>query len=187
MGTKFKDKKIKYWMLFRDLAESFLVYCFFGWVYESVWCCWIYHRRGFINRGFLFGPWLPIYGIGIFIILGIFRLLKIKKPIYVFLVGTIIATIAELTASYIIDMTIGTPMWDYKNEFLNFDGRIAPVPSIMFGFLIWVAICLIQPFIIKMQEKIHDSKMHNVCFIIIVILFLVDLISRIWLGSNCVG
>ena len=146
-----------------------------------------YALRGFINRGFLFGPWLPIYGIGVFIILGFFALLKIKKPLLVFVVGAAIATIAELTASYIIDMTIGVPMWDYTNEFLNFDSRIALVPSLMFGLLIWVAVCLVQPLIVKVQGKIRDAKAHNVIFIIIVFLFLLDLVSRIWLGSNCVG
>ena len=65
--------------------EYFLVYCVFGWIYESIWCCMIYHRRGFINRGFLFGPWLPIYGVGFFIILGLFKLLRVKKPLWVHL------------------------------------------------------------------------------------------------------
>ncbi|PWT26030.1 hypothetical protein CPT75_01050 (plasmid) [Butyrivibrio fibrisolvens] len=64
----------------RDYFEYFLLYCFLGWIYESIWCDVIYHKRGFLNRGFLFGPWLPIYGIGFFIILGLFHLLKIKKP-----------------------------------------------------------------------------------------------------------
>ena len=164
--------------------ECFLVYCFFGWVYESVWCCMIYHKRGFINRGFLFGPWLPIYGIGFFIILGIFTLLKVKNKILVFVVGAVVAATAELIASYIIDAAGGAPMWDYHEEFLNFDGRIALVPSLMFGLLIWVAICLIQPAIRKVQGKIRDSKVHNIIFIIITALFAVDLISRIWLGSN---
>ena len=178
------EKKNKLWNLFRDYMEYFLAYCFFGWVYESVWCCMIYHKRGFINRGFLFGPWLPIYGIGFFIILGIFRLLKIKKAIPVFVVGAVIATIAELSASYIIEATGGAPMWDYHAEFLNFDGRIALVPSLMFGLLISVALCLIHPGLIKIQNKIRDSKAHNICFIIIAVLFFIDLIARIWLGSN---
>ncbi len=176
--------KNKYWNLFRDNMECFLTYCFFGWVYESVWCCMIYHRRGFINRGFLFGPWLPIYGIGFFIILGIFTLLKVKKPLPVFLVGTIVATTAELIASYIIDATVGTPMWDYTGYFMNFDGRIALVPALMFGLLIWLAICLIQPAIKKLQFKFRESKIHNACFIVIAVLFFIDLICRIWLGSN---
>ena len=176
--------KSKIWNIFRDYAEYFLVYCFFGWAYESIWCCMIYHRRGFINRGFLFGPWLPIYGIGFFIILGIFTLLKIKKPVLVFIFGTLIATIAELTASFIIDATLGTPLWDYNGYFMNFQGRIALVPSLMFGLLIWLAICLIQKGLIKLQNKFRESRIHNIGFIIIAILFLVDLVSRIWLGSN---
>ncbi len=164
--------------------EYFLTYCFFGWVYESVWCCMIYHKRGFINRGFLFGPWLPIYGVGFFIILGIFKLLKVKKPLPVFLVGTASATTAELIASYMIDATIGTPMWDYTGYFMNFDGRIALVPALMFGFLIWLAICLIQPGIIKLQDRFRTSRVHNIIFIVITVLFALDLVARIPLGSN---
>lgn len=174
----------KYWYIFRDYMEYFLLYCVLGWIYESVWCCMIYHRRGFINRGFLFGPWLPIYGIGFLIIMGIFALLKVKKPQWVFVVGTIVATVAELIASYIIDAAVGTPMWDYTGYFLNFDGRIALVPDLMFGLMIWAAMCLIQPAVKKQQEKYRDSKVHNVCFIVIMVLFMIDLISRIWLGSN---
>ena len=176
--------KSKYWNTFRDYMEYFLVYCVFGWIYESIWCCMIYHRRGFINRGFLFGPWLPIYGVGFFIILGIFKLLRVKKPLWVFIVGTIVATTAELIASYIIDATTGTPMWDYTGYFMNFDGRIALVPALMFGLLIFVAFCLIQPGIIKLQDKFRVSKIHNLGFIIIASLFFIDLICRIWLGSN---
>jgi uncharacterized membrane protein len=172
------------WNLFRDYMEYFLVYCVLGWVYESIWCCMIYHKRGFINRGFLFGPWLPIYGFGFFIIMGIFKLLKVKKPLWVFVVGTIIATTAELIASYIIDATLGTPMWDYHGYFMNFDGRIALEPALMFGLMIWAALCLLQPAIIKLQNKFRKSKIHNNCFIVITILFFVDLIARIWLGSN---
>ena len=181
-----KGKKELY-NIFRDYMECFLVYALFGWIYESIWCCMIYHRRGFINRGFLFGPWLPIYGFGFFIILGIFTLLKVKKPLWVFVVGTVVATVAELIASYIIDMTLGTPMWNYNGYFMNFDGRIALVPSLMFGLLIFVAVCLIQPGIIKLQKKFRDSKIHNICFLTITVLFVIDLISRIWLGSNCTG
>ena len=172
------------WNWFRDYMEYFLIYCVLGWVYESIWCCMIYHRRGFINRGFLFGPWLPIYGVGFFIILGIFRLLKVRKPLWVFTVGTIVATTAELIASYIINATVGTPMWDYHGYFLNFDGRIALVPALMFGLLIFAAICLMQPAIIRLQDKFRTSKIHNIGFIVIAALFVIDLISRIWLGSN---
>jgi uncharacterized membrane protein len=164
--------------------EYFLVYAFFGWVYESIWCDVIYHRRGFHNHGVLFGPWLPLYGFGFFIILGIFRLLKIKKPVPTFIVGGLIATVAELIASYVIEATVGHSMWSYQGYPLNFDGRIALVPSLMFGLLITAAMCLIQPAIMKLQAKLGDSKAHNICFIIIASLFFIDLLARLVYGSN---
>ena len=169
---------------FRDYFEYFLLYCFLGWIYESIWCDVIYHKRGFLNRGVLFGPWLPIYGISFFIILGIFHLLRIKKGITVLIAGAAIATMAELIASYIMEYTMGKYMWDYTGYFLNFDGRIALVPGLMFGLLIFGAICLIQPAIIRLQKRFQYSKVHNICFVVLTALFLIDLISRIWLGSN---
>ncbi len=180
---KIPDKK-KIYTFFRNNMEYFLVYCLFGWIYESIWCDVIYHRRGFINRGFLFGPWLPIYGIGFFVILGIFTLLKIKKKIPVFIAGAVIATAAELIASYIFDHTFSHKMWDYTGYFMNFQGRIALVPSLMFGLLIFVAICLIQPALIKFQKKYDDSKVHNILFILIALCFFIDLFGRFLLGSN---
>ena len=182
MKTSFFESKL--WNRFRDYLEWFLIYAFCGWIYESVWCCMIYHRRGFINRGFLFGPWLPIYGFGFFIVLGIFTLLRVKKHLWVFLVGTVVAVGAELIASYIIDAVIGNPLWDYTGYFMNFDGRIALVPGLMFGFLIWLGVCIVQPAIVKLQEKFRTSAIHQIGFILIAVLFLVDLVSRIWLGSN---
>lgn len=176
--------KNKYWTSFRDYMEYFLVYCVIGWIYESIWCCLIYHRLGFINRGFLFGPWIPIYGIGFYIIWGLFKLMRIKKPVLVFLVGTAIATGIELIASYIIEAVMHKNLWDYNGYFMNFQGRIAFEPSMMFGLMIFAAVCLIQPAVIKLQDKIRDSKAHNICFTIITVFFTIDLISRIWLGSN---
>ncbi len=179
-----EERKLKKWDWFRDHMEYFLVYCLIGWIYESIWCCWIYHKLGFINRGFLFGPWIPIYGIGFFIIYGLFKLIRVKNPILVFVVGTAIATGIELLASYIIEAVMHRKLWDYTGYFMNFQGRIAFEASMMFGIMIFAAICLIHPAIKKLQEKIRDSKVHNVIFIIISSLFFIDLVARIWLGSN---
>lgn len=182
-----KDNKQKLFEKVSDYFECFLVYCFLGWVYESIWCDVIYHKRGFLNRGVLFGPWLPIYGIGFFIILGIITFLKIKKPLHVFVFGSILATLSELVASYVLEATMGNYMWNYTGYFLNFDSRIALVPGLMFGLLIWVAICKIHPAIMRFQNKHRASKIHKICFITVTALFFLDLISRLWLGSNFKG
>ena len=180
-------KFLNVWKKVRDYVEYFLIYSFAGWIYESIWCDVIYHKRGFLNRGVLFGPWLPIYAIGFFIIIAVLNLLKIKKPWLVFIVGGLIATIAEFVASYIMEYKLGSYTWDYSTYFMNYDGRIALVPGLMFGLLICLAVCLLHPAIIKLQKKFQDNKVHNICFVVITLLFLVDLISRIWLGSNFKG
>ena len=44
------------WLLF------FYLYSFVGWVWES---CYVSVKKGhWVNRGFLYGPFLPIYGFG---------------------------------------------------------------------------------------------------------------------------
>ena len=52
----------------RESLINFLIFSFVGWVYEFILC--IIHGEGLVNRGFLFGPWLPIYGIGGMLISG---------------------------------------------------------------------------------------------------------------------
>ena len=52
----------------------FLIGCLMGWVYEEIFD-WI--TEGVLrNRGILYGPWLPIYGIGA---LGIYAMKPVKK------------------------------------------------------------------------------------------------------------
>ena len=178
------DERIK---IFKDYFEYFLFYAFCGWIYESFWCSIVVHKYGFVNRGFLFGPYLPIYGFGFLIILLIFNKFKIKKLIPTFIFGTIIATLAELIGSYIMEFFTGSFLWDYKDEFLNFEGRIALKPDLIFGFLICVGIGLIQPKLVKYQEKYEDSKLRNILFIIIFILFVIDILLKFIFGSNFTG
>ena len=73
----------------RDRIEWFLVYAVIGWLYECIWCVMIDENGEFFNRGFLKGPWLPIYGFAMLIILFVIRKLKIKRPILIFLTGYI--------------------------------------------------------------------------------------------------
>ena len=55
------NKKLTYLIL------SFILYAFIGWIYEVI--LEFYYGNGFVNRGFLFGPYLPVYGFGALLIL----------------------------------------------------------------------------------------------------------------------
>ncbi len=175
------------YLTFRDYAEYFLIFCMFGWLYESFWCCMVERNIGFVNRGVLFGPWLPIYGFGMLGILAILKKYKIENPWKIFFVGTIFSVLVELIGSYIAQACGLWPLWDYSEYFLNFQGRIAFKQGLMFGFLTLAGMCLIYPRIIKLQEKFKNSTVHNICFSAVALLFVADSILRIWLGSNFAG
>lgn len=179
----------------RNILLLFIFFAVCGWIYEVVWT---YFDDGvWTNRGFLLGPWLPIYGFGGMLIYGIFYK-QIKKPVYLgklnirflllFVYITLITTVVELLATYIIELS-GTPftvLWDYSDHFLNFQGRICLDASARFGILgvmiIYGALPLYRK-LINMKNK----KLVNIIVWSVILVFAADWISRIWLGNNYVG
>ena len=115
--------------------EYFMVCSFLGWIYESIWWNMIEENKGFLNRGFLFGPWIPIYGVGIVLILLAIKAVHARSGLSIFCVAVIVSTVTELLGSYMMEMVTGSFMWDYTGYFGNFQGRIAVKPDLMFGFL----------------------------------------------------
>lgn len=193
IGIDFTNKKkIE---IIRDIFIFFIVYCIIGWIFEEL--VFLVEDHILYNRGFLFGPWLPIYGFGGIIITALFFKTKNKpvkigkiniRPLIMYFEACIIATVVELTATYIIDFTGGNfkTLWDYSQNFMNFQGRIALIPDAKFGVIALLAIYGVQPILKKIIET-KKQKMLNVFVVIIAILFAIDLIARIWLGSNFVG
>lgn len=157
-------------------TEWFLVYCVTGWLYESIWCAMIDENGGFINRGFLYGPWLPIYGFSMLVIMWVIWRLKIKRPFLIFLTGAVMSTTAELIGSYFMDWLCGGFLWNYSSFFMNFQGRIALKPAIMFGLLILGGVLVIHPKMTALQEKFKDSIIHKILFFIVALAFAADLV-----------
>ena len=163
----------------RNLFELFIICCFLGWVYESVWWMMVELNYKFVNRGFLLGPWLPIYGAGMLIVSFVFDKLKIKKGWQIFLFGTLIATAFELLGSYIAEWVTGEQLWTYEDMFLNFQGRIALKPDIYFGLLILLGVYGVKPGLEKMQQKYDNSVVHNVICGTVAAVFLADVIYSV--------
>ena len=94
----------------------------------------------------------------------------------------------ELFTTYIIDFTGGNfkNLWDYSDRLLNFQGRIALIPDLKFGIVALIGIYLIQPLLIKFVTM-KDQKKVNIVFIILSVLFFIDVIARYWLGPNFKG
>ena len=192
-GVKYSNKSL--FNFLRDLLLFFIFYSIIGWIYEEL--LFIIEDNVLCNRGVLFGPWLPIYGVGGLVIVGIFYRFKEKKvkigkinirPIVLFIESVIFATLTELFATYIIDFIGGNfkNLWDYSDRLLNFQGRIALIPDLKFGIVALIGIYLIQPLLIKFVTM-KDQKKVNIVFIILSVLFFADVIARYWLGPNFKG
>lgn len=192
-GVKYSNKSK--FIFLRDLLLFFIFYSIIGWIYEEL--LFIIEDNVLCNRGVLFGPWLPIYGFGGLVIVGIFYRFKEKKvkigkinirPILLFIESVVFATLVELFTTYIIDFTGGNfkNLWDYSDRLLNFQGRIALIPDLKFGIVALIGIYLIQPLLIKFVTM-KDQKKVTIVFIILSVLFFADVIARYWLGPNFKG
>ncbi|MGN1051612.1 MAG: putative ABC transporter permease [Acutalibacteraceae bacterium] len=140
----------------------FVMYSVIGWCYE-VFLEVVVYGWGFTNRGVLFGPYCPVYGVGaLLFILCFYNTVKKNKNINILLrilivfIGTMaVATLVELVASYIMEFFTGHWLWEtYKNYKYNFQGRIALSTSIRFGIGGTIFLFLIQPLFDKLLSKI---------------------------------
>ena len=162
-------------------VQIFFMYSIVGWIYETVLEVMIY-RTGFSNRGFLFGPYLPVYGVGalLFLVM-LYPIEKEKKfgkltPLSIFVGSMIIATLVELLTSYGLSH-FGVELWNYDNYSFNFQGRIALNPSVRFGIGGVIFLYGLQPLFDKLIEKQSEKTIKSIALIIAFVL-LTDFIFK---------
>ncbi len=172
-----------------DIGKKYLIYftlySMIGWLYEVLLELLVY-GNGFINRGFLFGPYCPVYGFGALIFLFCLTKLKNKKimvwkinitPLLVFIGIILITTTIELITSYLMEIFTGSFLWDYSHYKIQFQGRIALSPSLRFGLGGMVFIYILQPLFEKLTSK-FDKKTLSIVSGLILVIFIVDILFK---------
>ena len=120
----------------------FFLYCFLGWVWES--CYVSVCRRQWVNRGFLHGPLLPIYGSGA--ILSLFVTLPAEENLWlVWLLGMIAATALEYVTGDVMERLFKVRYWDYSKKRFNLNGHICLSSSIAWGFFSILLVRFLHP------------------------------------------
>ena len=114
------------WLLF------FYTYSFLGWVFES--CYVSIRKKRWVNRGFLKGPFLPIYGGGAVMMLFVSYPFK-ENLILTFFAGAVGATLLELVTGMLLEAIFKVRYWDYSNQKFNYKGHICLSSTIAWGFL----------------------------------------------------
>ena len=154
-----------------------VVYSVIGWIYECILESFRQHRP--VNRGFLNGPYLPIYGSGA--LLDVVILGNIKNPVILFISSAVITCSLEFLASVILERIFHIRWWDY-NDFkfnvkgkeidvgkFNIQGRICLVGALAFGTLSILLVHFIHPFMVYVTDKFSYPMFHYVCFGLIIL------------------
>ena len=110
----------------------FFIFCNYGWVQESIIES-LYHRRP-INRGFLKGPYIPIYGIGGMVILILCMPFK-ENGFAVYFVGLLSCTVLEYFVGWLMEKLFHKQFWDYSMLRLTYKNRISLLSSLFWGLL----------------------------------------------------
>jgi len=126
------------------LIWYFLIYAMIGYLVEVAYCS--IRERKLVNRGFLHGPWLPIYGIGALLIIISTISFTAHAPL-VFIVTVVLTSAVEYIGSWALEQLFGVQLWDYSRYRFNIKGRVCLKNSILFGILGLTLVYLIHPFV----------------------------------------
>lgn len=144
----------------------FFIYAFIGWCIEVV--AKIIDDRKFVNRGFLIGPILPIYGIGVLLILLVTK--QSDNFIIVFLKAIGVCSILEYFTSWIMEVFFKTRWWDYSRRKFNINGRICINTMLPFGILGLLVVYVLNPFFTYIID--HSPYVLNVIITGIFVFFI---------------
>ena len=137
----------------------FFTYSIFGWIMEVILS--IIQRKKLINRGFLIGPYCPIYGIGV-ILITIFLAKYKEDRIITFVMSILICGTLEYFTSYFMEKIFHARWWDYSNKKMNINGRICLIFCIVWGVLGIVFIKWLYPFIEYTFDRITFKTLAQV-------------------------
>ncbi len=151
----------------------FFICSFLGWIYESSFVSIKEHKL--TNRGFLTGPWIPIYGAGGTLIMLVTTPFA-ENYFHVFIAGMLAATVLEYVTSYVMEKLFNLRWWDYSEWTPNLYGRVCLWASVFWGLLS----ITMQIFIKPAYEKLYlwiAARVPGVYYVgyVILVFFIADL------------
>ncbi|MFA6327289.1 MAG: putative ABC transporter permease [Bacilli bacterium] len=147
----------------------FMIYSFIGWFLEVIAVLAV--KKRLMNRGFLLGPYCPIYGFGGLILLLVLDGFK-NDPINLFVIFAVYASILEYLVSYLMERFFKARWWDYSHIKFNLNGRICLSNALLFGFLGLLIVFFFNPFLLNVLRSIDQSIIivsSSILFVILII------------------
>lgn len=149
----------------------FITYSFIGWIIEIIDRFKV--NKKIVNRGFLIGPYIPIYGSCAIVM--VLLLHSVKSPTILFLSCILIASIGEYLTSYIMEKVFHARWWDYSDYKFNLNGRICLINCLGFGVLGFILIKYLNNFLYNIYSNLNIITI-NILFYTLITIFIIDLI-----------
>mgnify|MGYP001302385127 CR=1 FL=1 len=156
-----------------DVAAWFVIYSFLGWIYETIYCSLV--ERRYVDRGFLYGPLIPIYGSCIVFAILLLYEKKINK-IVLFAICAFIASAFEYVTSWWMEKLFNNRWWDYSQELFNINGRVCLGAALVFGLFGVLILCYFHPLVEKLLNEYIPPRLTKALLKIIMPLFAVDVL-----------
>lgn len=158
------------WAYISQLIFYFFLASIGGFLWEVL--IFLVKEGQYHNRGFFYGPWLPVYGVGAVLLYIVLQKVK-KHPIAVFLLSVSIGTVLELAIGWLLDAVWGMRYWDYSSYLLNFRGYICLWSALGFGIAGTIWVCFLSGFLEKLWFKI-PLKTRRAINTVLILLFILD-------------
>ena len=156
-----------------NLILLFFAYAFLGWCIEVPLKYFQFHR--FINRGFLTGPWLPIYGSGAALItIAAKALSPLESSVgTTFMVSFILCGVVEYMTSFVLEKRFHARWWDYSQKPMNLHGRVWIGNLILFGLGGVLIVEMINPLLLRLSGHL-SFRLRETLAIILSSIFTAD-------------
>lgn len=154
----------------------FLFYAVFGYLVEIAYCSYC-SKKLVYNRGFLIGPYLPIYGSSC-VLMYLFLYKYQDDPFTLFVMCCFICSIMEFLTSLILEKIFKVRWWDYSHKRFNLEGRICLSNSILFGLGGLLIFYIINPLILPIFDLMSKNTL-IILTLILMAIFIIDLIISI--------
>lgn len=149
---------------------AFMLYSFLGWCMEVI--LGLIENKKFVNRGFLIGPYCPIYGYGMLLIVFLLKNYT-DSPLVLFILAMVICMVLEYLTSYFMELIFKARWWDYSNKKFNINGRICLETAIPFGVGGSVIMYLVHPFVMSIVGKFSKTVI-LILGILLLVIYIVD-------------
>ena len=158
---------MEYWV---DIVLLFFIFGFAGWCMEVALKYWKYRR--FINRGFLTGPILPIYGGGVVLITVVVgNLTSVESGVVMtFAMSFVLCGAVEYLTSLILEKIFHARWWDYSQKPMNLHGRVWIGNLILFGLAGVAIIYAVNPALYRVFDLIPLKAREAAALALLVVL-----------------